>query len=99
MPIKLNIEVTSPLTPDDNDLLSGVAVMTLAIANHEMAKAAFPGMFHEDEEETKPEESVESESEHQHIWIAGILAIEDCKDCGERRLAEHQPRPMDVRAN
>jgi len=50
MPIELTIRVTSPLTPDDHELLSGVAVMTLAIANHEMAKARFPEAFPDDEE-------------------------------------------------
>ena len=42
MSIKLSIEITSPLGDDDRDLLSGIAVMTLAIANHEMAKNALP---------------------------------------------------------
>ena len=55
MPIKLNIEVTSPLQPDDRDLLSGVAIMTLAIANHEMAKQAFPDAFGDDEETPEPQ--------------------------------------------
>jgi hypothetical protein len=45
MPIKLSIEIESPLTPDDRDLLSGVAVMTLAIANRELAQQGFPGVF------------------------------------------------------
>ena len=56
MSIKLSIEITSPLEDDDRDLLSGIAVMTLAIANHEMAKNAFPDAFKEDDEpeETKP---------------------------------------------
>ena len=56
MGIELNIRVTSPLDEDDRDLLSGVAVMVLAIANHEMAKGAFPDAFKEDDEpeETKP---------------------------------------------
>jgi len=45
MGIELNIRVTSPLDEDDRDLLSGVAVMVLAIANHEMAKNAFPETF------------------------------------------------------
>jgi hypothetical protein len=45
MSIKLSIEITSPLGDDDRDLLSGIAVMTLAIANHEMAKNAFPDAF------------------------------------------------------
>ena len=50
MPIRLTIEITSPLDPDDRDLLSGVAVMTLAIANHEMAKERFPETFADDDE-------------------------------------------------
>lgn len=56
MSIKLSIEITSPLGDDDRDLLSGIAVMTLAIANHEMAKNAFPETFGEDHEAevTKP---------------------------------------------
>jgi hypothetical protein len=45
MSIRLSIEITSPLGDDDRDLLSGIAVMTLAIANHEMAKNAFPETF------------------------------------------------------
>ena len=36
MPIKLSIEMISPLTPDDRDLLAGIAVMTVAIANREI---------------------------------------------------------------
>jgi len=56
MSIKLSIEITSPLGDDDRDLLSGIAVMTLAIANHEMAKNAFPDAFGEDDaaEATRP---------------------------------------------
>jgi len=50
MSIKLSIEITSPLAEDDRELLSGIAVMTLAIANHEMAKSAFPKVFGEDDE-------------------------------------------------
>jgi hypothetical protein len=56
MSIRLSIEITSPLGDDDRDLLSGIAVMTLAIANHEMAKNAFPEAFGDDDEAgaTKP---------------------------------------------
>ena len=59
MPIQLNITVMSPLEPEDRELLSGIAVMTLAIANHEMAKAAFPDAFGDPEEATEeaPEEA------------------------------------------
>ena len=49
MGVKLSIEITSPLDAEDRDLLSGVAVMTLAIANHEMAKNAFPETFGDDD--------------------------------------------------
>lgn len=45
MAIKLAIEIVSPLTPDDRDLLSGIAVMTLAIANRELAAQGFPETF------------------------------------------------------
>ena len=50
MPVELTIRVIGPLTPDDHELLSGVAVMTLAIANHEMAKERFPETFADDQE-------------------------------------------------
>lgn len=53
MTVKLAIEILSPLTPDDRDLLAGIAVMTLAIANREMAENRFPDTFTPDEEETE----------------------------------------------
>jgi hypothetical protein len=53
-PIKLTIEISGPLDPDDRDLLSGVAVMTLAIANHEMAKNAFPETFSDEDDQPPP---------------------------------------------
>jgi hypothetical protein len=49
MGIKLNIEITSPMDARDHELLSGIAVMTLAIANHELAEQRFPEAFKEDE--------------------------------------------------
>jgi len=51
VPIKLSIDITSPLTPEDHDMLTGVAIMTLAIANHEMAKQAFPGTFPDEDDD------------------------------------------------
>ena len=54
MTVTLSIEITSPLTPDDRDLLSGIAVMTLAIANRELAQQGFPETFPSDEP-TEPE--------------------------------------------
>ena len=56
MGIRLSIDITSPLTPDDRDLLTGIAVMTLAIANREMAENRFPDTFSPDEEGTPPVE-------------------------------------------
>jgi len=50
MPIRLTIDVTGPLDPNDHELLSGVAVMVLAIANHELAKERFPETFGADAE-------------------------------------------------
>jgi hypothetical protein len=54
MPIELNIRVISPLTPDDHELLSGIAVMTLAVANHELAKTKFPEAFGDEEDGETP---------------------------------------------
>ena len=88
MPIKLNIEIVSPMTPDDRDLLSGIAVMTLAIANRELAKQGFPDTFPDDEDAPPPPE-IADENGHQHVWVPGTLALEECA-CGERRLAADQ---------
>jgi hypothetical protein len=35
MGIKLNIDVETPLSDDDRDILAGISVMTLAIANRQ----------------------------------------------------------------
>jgi hypothetical protein len=48
--IRLSFEITSPLGPDDKDLLTRISIMTLAIANHELAKEHFPGVFPDDED-------------------------------------------------
>ena len=45
MGIRLSIEITSPLGPDDRDMLTGLSIMVMAIANHELAKEHFPGVF------------------------------------------------------
>jgi len=37
MTVSLNISITSPLNEKDHELLAGLAMMTLAIANHEGA--------------------------------------------------------------
>ena len=49
MGIKLQIEVTSPLTTEDHELLSGVSVLLLSVANHTLAAERFPEAFGEDE--------------------------------------------------
>jgi hypothetical protein len=55
MGVRLTFEITSPLEPEDRALLTGLSIMTLAIANHEMAKERFPETFPpEDEEPTEP---------------------------------------------
>jgi hypothetical protein len=54
MGIKIGIEITSPLTDDDKELLSGIAVMTLAIANRELAKQGFPDTFPDEDPEAEP---------------------------------------------
>ena len=50
MGIKLSIEIISPLGPDDRDMLTGLSIMVMAIANHELAKEHFPGTFPSPEE-------------------------------------------------
>ena len=51
MGIQLNLTVTSPLTSEDRDLLSGITVMLLAISNRNLAQEAFPEVFQPAEEE------------------------------------------------
>jgi len=61
MSIKLTLDITSPLTLDDHELLSGCAVMVLAIANHELAKAKFPEAFTDDDESETPVREIPEE--------------------------------------
>ena len=49
MSIRLQIEVTSPLTTEDHELLSGVSVLLLSVANHTLAAERFPEAFGDDE--------------------------------------------------
>jgi hypothetical protein len=56
MGIRLGIEIISPLTDDDKELLSGIAVMTLAIANRELAKQGFPDTFPDEDPDDAPPE-------------------------------------------
>jgi hypothetical protein len=50
MGIKLSFEIISPLGPDDREMLTGLSIMVMAIANHELAKEHFPGTFPSPEE-------------------------------------------------
>jgi hypothetical protein len=50
MGIKLNIEVETPLSDDDRDILAGISVMTLAIANRQHV-ADQPHMQAQEEDE------------------------------------------------
>lgn len=45
MGVELAVKITSPLTPDDKDLVSGIGVMTVAIANRELAAQGFSEAF------------------------------------------------------
>jgi len=45
MGVKLSIDIISPLEPDDREMLTGMSIMVMAIANHELAKEHFPGTF------------------------------------------------------
>ena len=49
MPVELTIKITSPMDERDHKLLSGIAVMVLAVANHELAEQRFPEAFADDE--------------------------------------------------
>ena len=55
MPVELTIKITSPLDARDHELLSGIAVMVLAIANHELAEQRFPEAFTDGEEAPPPD--------------------------------------------
>ena len=50
MGVRLSIEIISPLEPDDRDMLTGLSIMVMAIANHELAKEHFPDTFPSPEE-------------------------------------------------
>ncbi len=58
MGIELTVKITSPLDGDDHNLLSGVAVLVLAIANPELAKERFPETFPDEEEPAEESASV-----------------------------------------
>lgn len=45
MGIKLMIGIESPLTDEDRDLLTGVSIMVLAIANRPLAESKFPEVY------------------------------------------------------
>jgi hypothetical protein len=70
--ISLKIEITSPMDERDHELLSGIAVMTLAIANHELARAKFPEAF-TDEETPAPEEPTDEEPTAP-VKLCGVIA-------------------------
>jgi hypothetical protein len=67
--ISLKIEITSPMDERDHELLSGIAVMTLAIANHELARTKFPEAF-TDEETPAPVD----EQPPEPVKLCGVLA-------------------------
>jgi len=81
--ISLKIEITSPMDERDHELLSGIAVMTLAIANHELARAKFPEAFSDEEtpapeeeptDEGDPPESTPVPPESMPVKLCGVIA-------------------------
>ena len=79
MGLKLSIEITSPMDERDHELLSGIAVMTLAIANHELAEQRFPEAFNEQAGENAVEELVkegllEEATPPEPVRFCGVLA-------------------------
>lgn len=86
MGISLRIEITSPMDERDHELLSGIAVMTLAIANHTLAEERFPDAFPKDNEETATEkvlddlvkegllEEVTEANAPEPVRLCGVLA-------------------------
>lgn len=62
MPVLLSVSIQSPLEPEDRELLTGISIMTLAIANHELAKEHFPGIMPDPPEGTEEEEGDEPEA-------------------------------------
>ena len=87
MGIKLNIEIISPLEPDDREMLTGMSIMVMAIANHELAKEHFPGTF------PSPEEFSE-EAHRQAGEPMPCMAEGRGKDAGKSCVSEvgHQGR-------
>ena len=53
MGIKLDVSVETPLSEDDRDILAGISVMTLAIANRQDL-ADQPHMQQQEEDEVDP---------------------------------------------
>ncbi len=75
MAIKLNIEIISPLSAEDQELLTGVAIMTLAIANHQLAKDRFPETFADESDETAgaadDEDADDEDADDEEFTIGG----------------------------
>ena len=100
MPIELNIRVISPLDPQDRELLSGCAVMVLAIANHELAKAKFPEAFGDEEDgETPVREIREAPSPCAYVSPddADLICVGDIGHRGRhkfRRLGPQDPAAL-----
>jgi|ERR1035437_4100240 hypothetical protein len=74
MGLKLSIEITSPMDERDHELLSGIAVMTLAIANHELAEQRFPEAFNQDAGDPESVEAPEEVAVPEPPQPCGALA-------------------------
>ena len=81
MGVKLSIEIISPLGRDDKELLTGVSIMTLAIANHELAKEHFPGVFPSPEEIAEQQRKDAAEAEQPLPCMAEGSGLDAGKHC------------------
>lgn len=85
MPVLLSISIQSPLEAEDRELLTGLSIMTLAIANHEMAKAHFPGVM-PDEEPPQQEEEGEEPPSCDATTDDGMVCISEAGHRGRHRF-------------
>ena len=92
MGIRLNIEITSPMDARDHELLSGIAVMTLAIANHELAEQRFPEAFNGEGETEKALDSLVEEGLLEEVKapcnqiVEGLICVGNAGHRGRHKL-------------
>ena len=63
MGVKLDIRIRTPLSDEDNELLSGIAMMTMSIANQQAARFIIENLQEQaDEQESAARQKVEEEA-------------------------------------